>query len=219
MLGWMSAAGALLLFAAGFAAPARAAVPQQAETSGAPAITGGESAPAQPPAAAANAREVAVNACLERNEFGPATAVEAVADGFGDWLVWVADRDDDLWGCNADSEGRVYMNVVIVGDLLEGGGSEFLRPQASPASASDAAAGEDAARDLCVGVAALTQAVSVVTSVPDGMGDSLVWLRLADGQLWMCDASADGRLFVFQPVGSPESIGGGRTVAADAPKF
>ena len=34
----------------------------------------------------------------------------------GDWLVWVEDKDGDLWMCNANAEGDVYANVFLEGD-------------------------------------------------------------------------------------------------------
>jgi hypothetical protein len=179
---------------------------------------GGEAPAAAESEAEANARRTAVNACLQGNEFGPARLIQAVGDGFGDWLVWVKDREGDLWSCNADRDGHVYLNVVLAGDLLEGRGAEFLRSEPAPAAANAPAHHEGASRDLCVAVAGLTQAVTVLTTVPDGMGDNLVWLRLADGQLWMCNASADGKLFVFEPVGGPtHNLEDAGTLAAEAP--
>jgi hypothetical protein len=217
-LGRMSGAGALMLLALGCAAPVGAAVPSATEAdTRAPAIAG-EAPAAAESEAEANARRFAVNACVQSNEFGPARLVQAVGDGFGDWLVWVEDREGDLWSCNADGEGHVYLNVVVAGDLLEGRGAEFLRTEPTLATANAPAHGEEASRDLCVAVAGLTQAVTVLTTVPDGMGDNLVWMRLADGQLWMCNASSDGRLFVFEPVGGPtQSSDDAGTLAAEVP--
>ncbi len=218
-LGRISGAGALMLLALGFAAGAGAAVPAPAGVHAAmPDSAGGAAAAAESDTAQGNTHHIAANACLEHNEFGPARVVRAVADGFGDWLIWVEDREGDLWSCNADREGHVFVNVIIAGDLLEGRGGEFLPTRPLLTSENVAAAGETASRDLCVGVAGLTQAVTVLATVPDGMGDSLVWLRLADGQLWMCNASADGKLFVFEPVGTPAENGDDAgTLAAEAP--
>lgn len=217
-VGWISGAGALALLALGLAAPASAALQREAPTGIAPATAAQLPAGAEAGGGAGNTRQSAIDACLNANEFGPATMVQAAADGFGDWLVWVEDRDGDLWSCNADGDGRVYMNVVVAGDLLEGRGGEFLHGERTAAAKDEDAGAEGASRDLCVGVAGLTQAVAVVATVPDGLGDSLVWLRLADGQLWMCDASADGKLFVFEPVGLPTEISEEPArVAAEAP--
>jgi hypothetical protein len=147
-------------------------------------------------------RQRAVDACLNQNEFRPAGVVQAVADGMGDWLVWLQDSDGGLWSCNADGAGVVYANVMVPGDLLDGNGAEFLR-DAPKLAGSDSEEAEARARDLCFGVAGLTQEVQLIASTQDGLGDTLVWLRMADGQLWMCDASADAQLFVFEPVGVP----------------
>ncbi len=147
------------------------------------------------------ARQAAVDACLAHSGSGPASLVEAVADGLGDWLVWVEDRSGALWSCNADAAGLVYAYAPVLGDLLEGGGAEFLT--AAPQLTSGIDAGGNRARDLCLGVASLTQGAELVASVADGLGDVLVWLRMADDRLWMCNASEDGKLFVFEPVGFP----------------
>ena len=50
-------------------------------------------------------REEAAEACQAINEYGPAEMVETVEDGLGDWLVWVKDKDGDLWMCNANADG------------------------------------------------------------------------------------------------------------------
>ena len=200
-LRWVSAIGALALTALSAWVPAAALSPASLERTAAPAPSHHADAGRAPGPGMGQARQAAADACLVRNEFAPASVVEAVPDGMGDWLVWVKDRDGDLWSCNADAQGLIYVNVFVGGDMLEGGGADFLPEQATPAGPGEAA--QTRARDLCLGVAGLTQAVSVVATTLDGLGDTLVWLRLSDGQLWLCDASADAELFVFEPVGFP----------------
>jgi hypothetical protein len=175
-------------------------------------LTGAPVDPLQTPAAEAS-RQRAVDACIEHNESGPPSVVQAVGDGMGDWLVWLQDGDGGLWSCNADGAGLVYANVMVPGDLLDGNGAEFLQP-APRLVGSDSGEAEARARDLCFGVAGLTQEVQLIASTQDGLGDTLVWLRMADGQLWMCDASAEAQLFVFEPVGVPLDEGEDAPVVA-----
>jgi hypothetical protein len=35
------------------------------------------------------------------------------------------------------------------------------------------------------------------------MGDYLVWLKNAEEELWVCNASADAKLYSFEPVDMP----------------
>lgn len=211
-----AAAGAFAI-AFGVAGPASGLVLNPAPEEITSVILGGFGASASRATRPEDARQNAVDACVDRNEHWPAGAVEAVADGMGDWLVWVRDRDGDLWSCNADAAGLVYANVLIGGDLLEGRGPEFLPAQPSLAGSAGEQDAETRARDLCVGVAGLTQDVSVLAAVSDGLGDTLVWLRSADGQLWMCDASGAAELFVFEPVGFPIEGDDAPALPAEAP--
>jgi hypothetical protein len=71
-------------------------------------------------------QDAAVQACMDLNEYAPTELVDAVDDGLGDYLVWVKDRDGDLWMCNANADGAVYANVIMEGDLLEGDGMRMI---------------------------------------------------------------------------------------------
>src|SRR5262245_50276536 len=73
-----------------------------------------------------SAEQVAIAVCSSVNQYAPVQAVKAVRDGIGDWIVWVRDKDDDLWLCNASAEGNVYMNSLIKGDRLAGHGEEAI---------------------------------------------------------------------------------------------
>ena len=63
-----------------------------------------------------------------------------VADGLGDWVVWLKDKDGDLWLCNASSAGAVYANTMMEGDLLAGDGAALIDVQPASNSSSDRAA-------------------------------------------------------------------------------
>src|SRR5690606_10462516 len=118
---------------------------------------------------------------LDLNSYKPAKLVDAVEDGLTDWIVWVEDRDGDLWLCNANEEGAVYANVYIEGDLL--GGKGF-----SNYESSDGAGPASRAEQLCAAVGALIDDLTIVATVDDALGDYLVWLQNADGAYWMCNA-------------------------------
>ena len=141
----------------------------------------------------------AVAACLDFNEYKPANLVDAAEDGLGDWIVWVKDKDGDLWLCNANSGGEVYANVLLNGDLLDGDGTSML--------ADSTAAGDSARRTapsrLCTTVGDYMEDLEIVATVDDALGDYLVWLKNGDGAYWMCNASSDAKLYSFESVQYP----------------
>jgi hypothetical protein len=147
-------------------------------------------------------RKTAESACLGFNARGPAELVKSAPDGLGDWIVWVRDKGEDLWMCNASAEGNVYANARIDGDLLAGAGEQTIAlvPVAARIAASGAAA---KAERLCVAVGTLIEDVTVAATVDDGIGDFVVWLKNGRDAYWMCNASADGKLYVFEAVKYP----------------
>jgi hypothetical protein len=142
--------------------------------------------------------DTAVAACLDFNGYKPTELVEAVQDGMGDWIVWVRDRDQDLWLCNADAEGSVYANVLLNGDLLGGGGIELAADQIDPGAGP-----AERAERLCSAVGGYMEDLQIVATVDDALGDYLVWLTNGNDAYWMCNASSDGELFTFEPVQYP----------------
>ncbi len=148
----------------------------------------------------------AAAACQSVNEHAPVELLGTVADGLGDWLVWTKDTDGDFWLCNASSAGAVYANTVMQGDLLAGDGAALINVQPASNSSSNRAARAnpaDAAKALCAAVGSYVEDMHVVATVEDGLGDYLVWLQNADGGYWMCNASADAKLYDFEPVDMP----------------
>ncbi len=83
------------------------------------------SAHAEPAAAG---HEAAIKACSTVNPAQPVSVVNAVDDGsgIGFSLVWLNDKDGNLWMCDADSDGNVYVYSILTGDLLEGAGGETI---------------------------------------------------------------------------------------------
>ena len=167
------------------------------------------SAAAQP-AYGISPEQAATSVCLSVNEYGPVQATQAVQDGLGDWIVWLRDKDNDLWLCNASAEGNVYANTLIKGDRLAGRGEEAiaLMPVAYTPSALPAA---EKAERVCAAAGRKVDATRLVTTVEDGTGDYIVWLQGSDHSYWLCNASADAKLYVFQPIRSP--INGSTAIA------
>ncbi len=160
----------------------------------------------------ANASEISTDAeiatadaaCEAMHGSDPAELVDTVADGVGDWLVWTKDRGGVLWLCNASSDGAVYANTIMQGDLLGGDGGTLINVQpVGNGSRFTRVNPSDAATALCSAVGSYLEDMSVVSTVEDGLGDYLVWLKNADDGLWLCNASSDAKLYDFEPVDLP----------------
>jgi hypothetical protein len=141
----------------------------------------------------------AVAACLDFNSYKPANLVDAVEDGLGDWVVWVKDKDEDLWLCNANGEGDVYANVLLNGDLLDGDGARLVAKDRDGHRPGPA----ESAERLCAAVGDYMEDLEIVATVDDALGDYVVWLKNGDGAYWMCNASADAKLYSFESVQYP----------------
>lgn len=147
--------------------------------------------------------EKADEACTELNEYGPVETVKTVEDGLGDYLIWVKDKDGDLWMCNANAEGAVFTNVLMEGDLLKGDGAAFLGVERASNGSIPGYEPYVVAEALCASVGSYIEEMEVVVTVEDGMGDYLVWLKNANDELWVCNASAGAKLYGFEPVDVP----------------
>ena len=158
----------------------------------------------QVPAVAAqitpDGKEKAAEACQAMNQYGPVSVQATAEDGLGDWIVWVKDKDDDLWMCNANSHGAVFTNLMMQGDLLKGDGTALVDLHNV---ASGNSGGAQEAEALCTAVGTHIENMQVVTTVDDGLGDYLTWLKNADDQLWVCNASGDAKLCDFEAVDLP----------------
>jgi hypothetical protein len=147
-------------------------------------------------------QDAALGVCASVNQYAPVQPVKITEDGLGDWIVWLRDKDNDLWICNASAEGNVYANTLIKGDRLAGRGEEAiaLMPVAFTPSALPEA---DKANRVCAAAGRKVDATRIVTTVEDGLGDYIVWLEGSDHTYWLCNASADAKLFVFENIRSP----------------
>lgn len=149
-----------------------------------------------------SSEQAASAVCVSVNQYGPVQAVKAVEDGLGDWIVWVRDKDSDLWMCNASAEGNVYANTLIKGDRLAGRGEEAIALMQVAYTPSQLPAAEKAER-VCAAAGRKVDATRLVATVEDGLGDYIVWLQGGDNSYWLCNASADAQLYVFEPIRSP----------------
>jgi hypothetical protein len=153
-----------------------------------------------------SASDAATSVCVTVNKYGPAQVVKTTEDGLGDWIVWVRDKDSDLWLCNASAEGNVYVNKLIHGDLLTGAGARSMALLPVSQTTSGSAPAQNAER-LCAAAGRHVDASRIVATVADGVGDHVVWLQGGDHSYWLCNASADAKLFVFERVHSPLNTG------------
>lgn len=147
----------------------------------------------------------AIQACVGFNAYGPAIAVSAVEDGLGDMLVWVEDAYGALWMCNASSEGDIYFNVGMTGDLLGGLGRELMGLQEVTHPEGLHTDPGRVARRLCESVvgAVLSTRIADALTVADGTGDYLVWVLTAERELFACNASGEGVLYALEQVAQP----------------
>jgi len=161
---------------------------------------------AQAPAAAAqftpDGVEKAAAACQALNTYGPVEVVKTADDGLGDFLIWVKDKDADLWMCNANAAGGVFTNVLMQGDLLKGDGTKVVGFQ-SVANTTSSAAPAEVAAGVCLGVGNYIEPLQVVVTVEDGLGDYVTWMKNANEQLWLCNSSGDAKIYGFEPVETP----------------
>jgi hypothetical protein len=79
-------------------------------------------------APATTGHEAAIKACSTVNPSQPVKVVNAVDDGsgIGFSLVWLNDKDGNLWLCDADANGNVYSYSIVTKDLLAGAGAEMI---------------------------------------------------------------------------------------------
>jgi outer membrane protein assembly factor BamB len=149
--------------------------------------------------------EAAVKACTTANPMQPVTVVNAVNDGsgIGFSLVWLKDKEGNLWMCDADTDGNVYSYSLVGGDLLEGAGPEMIGLEL----AADGTYSDDPqkiAEKVCV--AYLEGGGKVLVSAPDGLEDDpgfVVFVADQNGNFHLCNATGDAMVWAFEPIGDP----------------
>src|SRR3990170_2439290 len=118
-------------------------------------------------APAQTGHEAAIKACSTVNPSQPVKVVNAVDDGsgIGFSLVWLNDKDGNLWLCDADADGNVYVYSILTGDLLEGAGGELIGLQLASDGTYEGEP-QKIAEKVCA--AYLTDGGKVLASAPDG---------------------------------------------------
>ena len=148
----------------------------------------------------------AVEACSAINPVQPVTLVNAVDDGSGIGfnLVWLNDKDGNLWMCDADANGNVYTYTLLAGDLLEGGGAELVGLQDVALDEEDPQA---IAEQVCAAYPEGGGKVAAV--VADGLGldpGFIVFIEDSTGAYHLCNATGDAAVWAFEPIGEPIDV-------------
>jgi hypothetical protein len=153
----------------------------------------------------ADPHAVAIKACSGVNPSQPVKVLNAVDDGsgIGMSLVWLTDKDNNLWMCDADSEGNVYSYTIVASDLLSGGGPELIGLQLASDGGDDVQP-QDVAAKVCV--AYLKDGGEVVHIAEDGLEVSpgfIVFVKDGSGHTFLCNATGDAGVWAFEPIGEP----------------
>jgi hypothetical protein len=152
--------------------------------------------------------EAAIKACSTVNPSQPVSVVNAVDDGsgIGFSLVWLNDKDGNLWMCDADADGNVYVYSLLTGDLLEGAGGELIGLQLTADGGFD---GEPQAIAERVCVAHVGEGGKVLAIAPDGLEVDpgfVIFVQNAAGETYLCNATGDAMIWAFDPVGDPLTL-------------
>lgn len=156
----------------------------------------------------AHGHEAAIKACSTVNPSQPVSVVNAVDDGsgIGFSLVWLNDKDGNLWMCDADADGNVYVYSLLTGDLLEGAGGELIGLQLTADGGFD---GEPQAIAEKVCVAHAGEGGKVLAIAPDGLEVDpgfVIFVQNAAGETYLCNATGDAMIWAFDPVGDPLTL-------------
>jgi len=151
------------------------------------------------------AHEVAIKACSTANPSQPVSVVNAVDDGsgIGFSLVWLTDKANNLWMCDADADGNVYSYTIVAKDLLSGGGPELIGLQLASDGTYDGQP-QDVAAKVCV--AYLKGGGEVVHINPDGLDIApgfIVFVKDSSGHTYLCNATGDAGVWAFEAIGEP----------------
>jgi len=150
--------------------------------------------------------ETAVEACSAINPVQPVSLVNAVGDGsgIGFSLVWLNDKDGNLWMCDADANGNIYSYTLLSGDLLDGTGPELVGLQ-------DVALGEEDPQAIAAQVCAAYPegGGKVVAVAADGFDSDpgfIVFIEDGAGAYHLCNATGDAAVWAFEPIGEPIDV-------------
>ncbi len=157
------------------------------------------------PAKAVSDHAAAIKACSTVNPSQPVNVLNAVDDGsgIGVSLVWLADKDNNLWMCDADAQGNVYAYTVVASDLLKGTGPDLIGLQLTSDGSYDGAP-QDVAAKVCV--AYLKDGGEAVHVAADGLDLSpgfIVFVKDGSGRTFLCNATGDAKVWAFEAIGDP----------------
>ncbi len=149
--------------------------------------------------------EAAIKACSTVNPSQPVKVVNAVDDGsgIGFSLVWLNDKDNNLWLCDADANGNVYSYSILTKDLLAGAGPEMIGLQLASNGTLEGDP-QEIAEKVCA--AYLTDGGKVLASAPDGFETDpgfVIFVQDVAGNFHLCNATGDAMIWVFEPIGDP----------------
>jgi hypothetical protein len=149
--------------------------------------------------------EAAIKACSTVNPAQPVDVVTAVDDGsgIGFSLVWLNDKDNNLWLCDADADGNVYSYSMVTKDLLAGAGAEMIGLQLASDGTYEGEP-QKIAEKVCA--AYLTDGGKVLASAPDGFESDpgfVIFVQDAAGNFHLCNATGDAMIWAFEPIGDP----------------
>ncbi len=163
-----------------------------------------------PAKAGGDPHEAAAQACAAANANQPAAIITAVDDGRGGSLVWLTDADAGLWLCSADPDGKVYAYSLMAGDILQGAGAGLL--DFKPVVAEGGLPLPDP-NPIEVAVKACQLKfdgvpVKVIARGLDGLRGNwvpgyFVFIETGEGELYLCDATADAQVWAFAEIGDP----------------
>ena len=147
--------------------------------------------------------ETAIKACSTVNPAQPVEVVNAVDDGsgIGFSLVWLNDKDGNLWMCDADAEGNVFSYSLVTKDLLEGAGPELIGLTEASFGEADP---QETAEKVCV--AHLADGGNVLASAADGFETDpgfVIFVKDKQGGIYLCNATSDAMIWAFEPIGEP----------------
>lgn len=157
------------------------------------------------------AHEVAIKACSTVNPSQPVSVVNAVDDGsgIGFSLVWLNDKDGNLWMCDADADGNVYVYSILTVDLLEGAGGELIGLQLTADGGVEGEPQQIAEKVCMAHLNKGGEGGKVVATASDGLEADpgfIIFVQNAEGVTYLCNATGDAMIWAFEPVGDPLTL-------------
>ncbi|MEO1200484.1 MAG: hypothetical protein AAFX39_14850 [Pseudomonadota bacterium] len=143
--------------------------------------------------------DIAVSTCWAATGFASIDIEGVVHDGVGGFVVWISDTDETLYLCNADATGTVYAFDPVSHDMFNGKGQDALGEAGfTEISTAVSETPQAVANTICT--LPFDETIEIVASVPDGLGDYLIWMVDGDETYWMCNASGEAQVYTLTPI-------------------